>query len=509
MRVGLRAAAAVGLLVGFHVLALALVGGLIALNVVFAVHDVAGELRLAIISVPVIWAVLRGLFTIERAGNRTEPGLAVSPEEQPALWALVRRLADEVGTRPPDEIRFVLMVNAAVTEQTRWLGLRSVRRQMLIGVPLLAGLTKAELQAVLAHELGHYGNKDTRLGGITYAGMATISHAVANLAASRGYVQRALAWGFSKYRQLYFLVCRAVCRRQELDADQIAARLAGRAAAADCLRAMPGLLVAWQVFMRHYVTVAWDAGYLPEEVMAGFVTLLADPDRRHQFEELRAAPQAEEISKYDSHPPTERRIALIEALPDTPAPADGDRPAVDVVTGSTTTLDAVFQASLVAEADGKRRVSWAALAAVVAGAAVGEPGRALLTAAARTSPGPATLGTVLDALDAGRLVELGADLVPAKEGESPRARREICRWPVAKGLVALTTLALVDAGRGSWRMSWSDEGSVVLDLPGKDDLDALTELADAAVMDSADATAGLRRWLADTGIDLTYRPMPN
>jgi Zn-dependent protease with chaperone function len=172
MRIGSRAVAAVGLLVGFYVLVVGVIAGLVVLDVV-AVRG--GVYTAVLFSAPVIIALLRGLFTLgrlEKDDERTWPGVPVSPREQPRLWALVVDVAAETGTRPPDEIRLVPAVNAAVAEQTRLLGLRSGSRRLLIGIPLLAGLTQGQLAAVIAHEMGHYGNGDTRLGPITYRGLA-------------------------------------------------------------------------------------------------------------------------------------------------------------------------------------------------------------------------------------------------------------------------------------------------------------------------------------------------
>ena len=47
----------------------------------------------------------------------------------------------------------------------------------------LAGLTVPQLRAALAHEFGHYGNLDTRLGGITMRGRKAVLRTVELFAA--------------------------------------------------------------------------------------------------------------------------------------------------------------------------------------------------------------------------------------------------------------------------------------------------------------------------------------
>src|SRR5207244_3243782 len=77
-------------------------------------------------------------------------------------------LAHIAQTRGPDEVRLVPEVNAAVMEQASLLGLQSGKRSMMIGLPLLAGMSVGELRSVLAHELGHYGGGHTKLSALTY-----------------------------------------------------------------------------------------------------------------------------------------------------------------------------------------------------------------------------------------------------------------------------------------------------------------------------------------------------
>lgn len=163
MRVSLRAAISVALLVGFYVLAFGLIGGLLALETYALIERPFVGLKLALFVVPAVYALAKGLISLERRERDEVPGILVTPEEQPALWDLVRRLAADAGTRPPDEIRILAAVNAGVAEDTRFLGLRVLKRRMFIGAPLLTSLTEKQLIAVLAHELGHYANKDTRL----------------------------------------------------------------------------------------------------------------------------------------------------------------------------------------------------------------------------------------------------------------------------------------------------------------------------------------------------------
>ena len=108
-------------------------------------------------------------------------------------------------------------------------------------------------------------------------------------------------------------------RRQELEADRAAVRVAGRAATAGALRELPVLDAAWGFFLRQYVESAWEAGYVPEDLFGGFGQLLAG--RKENLDGLRAQELAGVGSRWDTHPPIATRISVIAVAPET----QGDR----------------------------------------------------------------------------------------------------------------------------------------------------------------------------------------
>lgn len=181
----LRALRALVLLAGFFQIGVVLLAAMALLDWLLVTRlstAKAAWFEGAVLTVTILLAsaILRGMFTFLRAG-RLGPvphGVAVKPDDQPELWDQVRAAAEATGERPPDELYLVAEVNAGVAEQSRLLGLLPGRRRMLLGLPLLAGLTVPRLRAVLAHEFGHYGNLDTRLGGVIMRGREAVLHTV-------------------------------------------------------------------------------------------------------------------------------------------------------------------------------------------------------------------------------------------------------------------------------------------------------------------------------------------
>ncbi|EMD22884.1 M48 family metallopeptidase [Amycolatopsis azurea] len=489
----LRGLLAAVLLAAFPLLVLAFVGGIVTLEVLALRHNVFTAVKLGIITVPVGWILLKTLLTVERATDDDIPGVEVTPESQPALWALVRELADEAGTRPPDEIHLDADVNAAVTERTSWLGLRVLRRRMIIGVPLIMGLRQDQFRAVLAHELGHYSNKDTRFSALTYRGRKSIARVVNGLG-REGYFERFVGWLFKQYAKLYFMVSMSVCRNQELAADAVSARLAGTDAAASALREIEALAVTWRFFMNNYAAVGWDAGYLPDRFGEGYRALLTDPTRAEQMEEMRQNPSEEKTSRWDTHPATRDRVATLEAGTRFPVRSGGERQATELLTGAEKMLDEALFAVFSDEAHTKRRTDWQSLVAIGRRYAAAEAAAEVL--------GERTLDMALDLLDAGRHEELADPASKPPAGAGSRARREFAAASVRGRLAVVVHAALTDVGAGRWSLSWSGPAPFVLDEPLEEQLAPALDEAAAAESD----TAPLRALLTAAGVPAGYRP---
>ncbi|WP_370969316.1 M48 family metalloprotease [Amycolatopsis sp. cg9] len=486
MKTSWRALVAVLLLAGFPVLVLLVVGGFAAAEYYAFQHSGLLAIKLGIVAVPVSFALLKALFAIERTRGDDLPGLPVTPADQPGLWALVRELADTVGTRPPDAISLIADVNAGVRERTGWLGLRVRRREMFIGAQLLAGLRHDQLRALLGHELAHYTNRDTRLAGLTYRGRRSIEKALTGLDGD-GWFAGLVRKLFVLYAKLYFAVSASVCRRQELAADAAAARIAGTEAATSALREVDALDVAWKFYVDHYLLVGWHAGYLPDRPAAGFRALLADAERAEQIDRLRRELPEEETSRYDTHPATPERVAALEALPAVPGSPGGERPASDVLRDADATLDSALFADLNAEAAAKRRTDWDSLVDLGFRHAATKVATAFLKGR--------TLEDALTRIDEGHASEFADPECRPPATAGPRARREFVVASVRETLSTMVSAALAEAGVARWQLSWSGPADLVVDEPYGTELSAALDAAAAADPD----TVPLRRLLTAAG----------
>ncbi|MZD05367.1 M48 family metalloprotease [Streptomyces sp. SID5785] len=526
----LRALRALVLLLGFYLVGLVLLGALGALDwwIIGGGHFGAA-LKIVVVSGIVAIPILRGMFAVR--SPRFEPpadGLRVEEHQEPRLWAAVRRLAEQAGTRGPDEIYLVPHVNAAVYEQVRLLGLFPGRRVLLLGAPLLTGLDEAQLTGVLAHEFGHYAHADPRLGAIDRRGFERISLTVGTLmgasdarradelrrseakqaarlakgksvrqvgAGSAGISFRLAARPFLWYGSFYVRVMRGSMRRQEYAADLAAARIAGRDATASALREIPVLDAAFDLYMSAYATLGVRAGLLPPqgEVYGGLGRLL--DARSGELDALRAELPDEQPSGYDTHPPIAERVARIEQLPDDGRGRHAAGPALGLLVDPAAAFTALEQAALTSQALGLRRAAdWPQLvheSMTVYATGSAEP---LRQAVREATGGDGSADSVLAAIEAGALWQLAERLPrsPQAAAATGRAARELARPQLRDMLSHLVVGELIARGRAHFELSWT--GSAVLRL-AEDRSAPLEEALDAAVADVPD-TAPLRGLLA-------------
>jgi Zn-dependent protease with chaperone function len=308
-----RAALAVGLMIGFYVLALSMAALLLWLPYAEWTYAHRIHPRLALFCLIGAGAIL--LSIVPRIDRFEAPGPRLDPAGQPRLFRQVREVARAAGQEMPAEVYLVNDVNAWVARRGGWMGFGS-RPVMGLGLPLMSRLSVSEFRGVLAHEFGHYCGGDTRLGPWVYKTRAAIGRTLQNLAETSSALQKPFLW----YGNMFLRVTHAISRAQELAADALAARIVGAPAMVRGLTAVHG---AGQSF-GHY----WSGEAVPV-LSAGFLPSLTDGFRRFLDEkpvaEAVARSVAEEMAEgktdpYDTHPPLRERIATLGGPPRGDAP---------------------------------------------------------------------------------------------------------------------------------------------------------------------------------------------
>lgn len=465
----------------------------------------------AVGSVPGVMQIYYCVFTLRRSPDEY-PAVEVSPSDAPELWNVVNEVAAAAGTRPPTKLRVAAIVNATVFEETRLLGFASGERYLTIGLPLMLGLTAAELRAVLAHEMGHYARGHTRLGAQVYRGSVALRNTCQALKAARGSdsrraVLRALwrasslyayiAFGvFAVYSAFYDHVSFAARRRQELQADACAADHFGRDVTAEALRAAHALPVAWGRFHDGFVQPMRKVGYLPDDPFSAFEAMLCDPDFRDVLADLRQFPPEQPISRFDSHPTLDQRLTSLMAREDeTEDSAEPAAPAMDLLTGAQrrsicgSLRREMFRSSFLAHAHDDESLPWREWVSKAAALQAAAPATSLVQVASRLAEVEiATLATILDLLAAGRGSDL-ADALARDNGDPPGTATPA----LAAALYALTGHYLAETGRAGWAVSWTGPSRLIAADIGTEEL---IDLVGAAVYQPVTEVARMRLQLA-------------
>src|SRR6188474_3235502 len=160
-----RATVALALMIGFYVLAIGSGVGLLATAWFAVTMKSAATAKLAFLSAVAGGTVLLSLRP--RRDKFEPPGPRLLKEAQPDLFAVIEDVARAANQEMPVEVYAIPDVNAWVSTRGGVLGVGG-RRVMGLGIPLLHLLTVDQLKAVLAHEFGHYGGGDTRVGRLVY-----------------------------------------------------------------------------------------------------------------------------------------------------------------------------------------------------------------------------------------------------------------------------------------------------------------------------------------------------
>lgn len=498
----LRTALALALLASFYVLfilvglfdvALLLLALWAQVNGASGSTNSAGSTFMVIVgSVPLLYAIGHGLMAVSRPTPVGEHTARVTRRTAPELWRTVTEVAGRVGVSPPDLLLLTAEANAAVSEEGWLLGLLPGERRLYLGLPLTMTLTRAQLRAVLAHEFGHYAGRHTRFGGVAYRVASAMEITFERLrpvpgrhgGISLGYL---LAVPLRPYRWLFHRLTFAVRRRQELEADDTAAGIAGREVTAVALRTALGTAVAWRRFSQEWLEPAEDAALRPDNPFLAFRSLLEEADT--DVLRIPAARFGEKPGRYDSHPPLAVRLARLAALDTDSARDDGTAAAALLPADLGRIVRRVRGLP-----PGTRSLPWQEWAEQAAGRPAQERAAALLRAARRTTEGgQPTLGTVLELLGDGHAGPLAREF-----GEEPEGDGDL-----HGALRALVGQHLVGAGRAHWRPAWGGESE--LECPGLTGR-ALDELVRDALATPA-GLAPLRTRLAALGVDLG-RPVP-
>ncbi len=252
---------------------------------------------------------------------------------EPFLFEWVDRICKAVNAPTPKSIRISCEPNAYAGFRRGFGSLFSNDLTLMIGLPLVSGLTLRQLSGVLAHEFGHF-SQGTAMR--LYFVIRTLNHWFAQVVYERDiwdmrlwywskrfdlrlswifylarcvvWITRWLLWGLM---QLGNMISGFMSRQMEFDADRYEAHLSGSNEFSITVRRLRDLNIAW-IHATDDMQQFFDEGRLADDLPAliqSNIDLLTPEHRRAFIEQQHQS----ESSLFSTHPSDKERIASARA----------------------------------------------------------------------------------------------------------------------------------------------------------------------------------------------------
>jgi Zn-dependent protease with chaperone function len=278
-----------------------------------------------------------------------DPGLRLRLGEHPKLRAVLLEVADKIGTRPVDRVYLTMGAEMAVFERG---GLRQKlagggERCLVLGLAVLEGMETGWFKSILAHEYGHFSNRDTAGGNFALAVRRSLMVMADHLAEADTAEWYNPAWAFlNGFYRVFERVSQGASRLQEVLADRWATFAYGSDSFAQGLSHVVRRSVEWEHHQARSLEQVLDDPQ-PLGNLYAFVPTRPAPVGKveRDIDEIMNQPE----SPYDSHPRPSRRIAWARALE--VASASETEPATEL-------LKSVEALQLKLTADLRQRLAW-------------------------------------------------------------------------------------------------------------------------------------------------------
>lgn len=267
-------------------------------------------LILAAMLITSLIAIARSIFS---KSKNIAPGQPLNKIDAPELWNLVEGVAKKLNVRPVEAIYVTPGTEIGVYEQggimkkIRGTGTRS----LLLGMGVLSSLTQAQFAAILAHEYGHFSNKDTAGGNLAHQVYISLRQMAQRLIWSKANQVINPVWLFvMAYERIYLYVTQGASRLQEILADRYAAAAFGGENFIQGLQNVIKQQIAFSLSAQLEINHSLKAK-LP---IINVYDLPLSDNLSSEINRRFDAAMKRSTTKFDSHPAPQERISMIENL---------------------------------------------------------------------------------------------------------------------------------------------------------------------------------------------------
>jgi hypothetical protein len=230
-------------------------------------------------------------------------------------------MARKTGQRMPDSVHVMWRLNAWVSERGGFMGLGR-RRYLSMDLTVFPLMTVSQLEALLAHEFGHFYNGDMKLSPWIYRTRNSMARTVNSVTSTRYSFFAGLI--YIPYAEIFLYVTQAIVRHQEYRADELSARAAGREAAIEGLHLIHIGDDAFRAYWESAVRPLISQSVRPP-IMEGFQRFASNEDIVESLaRKVQVRLEEDKTDEYDSHPALPDRVAALKLLPAGARPRDDE-----------------------------------------------------------------------------------------------------------------------------------------------------------------------------------------
>jgi Zn-dependent protease with chaperone function len=260
--------------------------------------------------------------------NRDVFGIKIEEDQHPRLFAALREVAQDLNTRPADEVYLTPQSAIGVSEQGKGpFGLWRRRRVMEIGMPTFSCLTVPEFKSVIAHEFAHFSHQDPFYGRFIFQVSIALQRSLAMMNAAGGVLTwiNPFYWFYWLYLKAYLLLAAGFSRSCEYLADRRAVLAYGKQAFISGLTKISVNDVLFGQTAVFNIHERLQHGQAFVNVFSTFRDFREQPQAAEMHDKILESVVAAKGGRMDSHPTYSERIAAAERFEERRESADRRR----------------------------------------------------------------------------------------------------------------------------------------------------------------------------------------
>lgn len=155
-------------------------------------------------------------------------GILLDRNKHPDIFSLIENIRHAINAPPIHHIIVTPNYNAAVIQESRLGPFGWHRNYLLIGMPLALAVPYKQMEAILAHELGHLAKNHGVISSWVYALRVTWLQLLNNLSGKNSIASMMMTRFFSWYSPYFNAFTFVLARTQEYHADECSVHLTGK-----------------------------------------------------------------------------------------------------------------------------------------------------------------------------------------------------------------------------------------------------------------------------------------